>query len=80
MVRSVQTLLAGRTRLTDTQKRAILRSVVTRIDVEAVRAQVGFARAKDGRIQGSGGHPWRIERVTIRLALSPGQPLTTISR
>lgn len=70
VVRSVQTLLAGRTRLTDEQKRRILRSVVTRIDVEAVRSQAGFERGKDGRIQGSGGHPWRIERVTIRLAVA----------
>lgn len=70
VVRSVQTLLAGQTRLTDEQKRAILRSVVTRIDVEATRSQAGFERGKDGRIQGSGGHPWRIERVTIRLAVA----------
>ncbi len=69
VVRSVQTVLAGRTRLTDGQKRAILRSVVKRIDIDAVKSGAKFARDKHGRICGSEGPAWRIERVTIRVAV-----------
>ncbi len=69
VVRSVQTVLAGRTRLTGEQKRAILRSVVKRIDIDAAKSGAKFTRDSDGRINGSGGPAWRIERVTIRVAV-----------
>lgn len=69
IVKAVQMVLAGRTKLTGDQKRSILASIVRRVDVVAEKTGAGFARAADGRVTGSGGPSWGIKAVSLRLAL-----------
>jgi site-specific DNA recombinase len=69
IAKAVQTLIAGRTRLTDDQKRSILRSVVRRVDVDAAPTGALQARVEGGRLAKGSFPRWRVERVTLRLAL-----------
>lgn len=70
VVKAVQLLLAGKTRLTTDQKRRILRSIVTRVDVEAVRSGAQLPRDSNGRVTGRRDGPrWQVSRVAFRLAL-----------
>jgi site-specific DNA recombinase len=69
IAKAVQTLIAGRTRLTDDQKRSILRSVVRRVDVDAAPTGATQARVEGGRLATGSFPRWRVERVTLRLAL-----------
>jgi len=69
IVKAVQMVLAGRTKLTGDQKRSILASIVRRVDVVAEKTGANFARAQDGRVTGSGGPSWGIKAVSLRLAL-----------
>lgn len=69
VVRAVQTLLAGRSKLTTAQQRQILNTIVRRIDV--VTERTGAARNRDSRgqiVKGRLGR-WRIKSTTFRLAL-----------
>lgn len=69
VVRAVQTLLAGRTKLTTAQQRQILNAIVRRIDV--VTECTGAERRRDDRgrvVKGRLGR-WRIKSTTFRLAL-----------
>jgi site-specific DNA recombinase len=72
VVKAVQTLLAGRTRLTGEQRRAVLRSIVRRVDVAAERTGAAQRRGKGGGFGPSGGPAWRIANVSFRLALPHG--------
>lgn len=69
VVKAVQTLLAGRTRLTTPQKRAILGTIVRRIDITAERSSADFARDAKGHIVPSEGPRWAVRSVAFRLAL-----------
>jgi hypothetical protein len=69
VVRAVQTLLAGRTRLTVAQKRSVLQSIVRRVDVQAEATGARQRRTGGGGYGASGGPPWRIASVSFRLAL-----------
>jgi hypothetical protein len=71
VVKAVQTLIAGRTRLTVAQKRRILRSIVRRVDVEVESQSLDLPRDANGRIAGRGRPRWRITNVGFRLALPP---------
>lgn len=72
IVRAVQVLLAGKTRLTTEQKRAVLRSIVRRVDVAAVRTATGLRRDERGRVRAGRAATWGVQSVTFRLALPPG--------
>lgn len=69
IAKAVQTLIAGRTRLTGDQKRSILRSVVRRVDVDAAPTGALQARVEGGRLAKGSFPRWRVDRVTLRLAL-----------
>jgi len=69
VVRMVRTLLGGRTKLDIQQKRAVLRSIVSRIDANAVRRTHGFNRDKGGRVLPATISRWRLTDVTFRLGL-----------
>ncbi len=71
VVKSVQVLLPGRARLTGAQKRAVLRSIVDRIDVTAVRTAKAQERDERGRVLAGRVAVWAIQRIEIRLALPP---------
>lgn len=68
IVRAVQVLLAGRTRLTTDQKRSILRTVVRRVDVEASRTGALQARVAGGRLAAGSFPQWKIDKVTLHVA------------
>lgn len=70
VVKAVQTLVAGRTRLTGEQKAVILRSIVRRVDITAERTGAGFARDERGRVVGSGGATWTIKDISVSLSAS----------
>lgn len=67
IVRAVQVLLAGRTRLTTDQKRSILRAVVRRVDVEAGRTGALQARVAGGRLASGRFPQWKVEKVTLHV-------------
>jgi hypothetical protein len=69
IAKAVQTLIAGRTRLTGDQKRSILRSVVRRVDVDAAPTGALQARVEGGRLAKGSFPRWRIDRVTLQLAI-----------
>lgn len=73
VVRAVQVLLAGRTKLTADQRRAILRSIVRRVDVAVEPTGVLQTRGPRGHLAASGGPRWAIRTVSFRLALPPAQ-------
>lgn len=73
IVRAVQTILAGRTRLTTAQKRRVLTSLVTRIDVEAERVTRPIDRNEEGEFQPGQYAGWEIRKVEFRLALPPDE-------
>ncbi len=72
IVGAVRALLHGRARLTEAQKRAVLASIVRRVDVEAERVAVAQERDARGRVLGGRGAAWAIRRVSFRLALPEG--------
>jgi DNA invertase Pin-like site-specific DNA recombinase len=76
VVSAVRIVLGGQTRLTTSQKRSILGTIVRRVDVEAERTAVRQHRGQDGRLAGSGGLAWSIRKVSFRLALPPVQGAT----
>jgi len=69
VVKAVQTVLAGRTRLSGDQKRAVLRTIVRRVDVEAVRTGNKLGRDMRGRVLGGSVRTWGVSRVTFALSL-----------
>jgi DNA invertase Pin-like site-specific DNA recombinase len=71
VVRAVQTVLAGRTKLTSEQKRAILRSVVRRIDATAEPTGATLNRDERGRVLPGSSARWRIGRISFTLAVGP---------
>jgi site-specific DNA recombinase len=71
IVRAVQTLLAGRTRLTRDQKRRVLDSIVQKIEVSAERASGDFRRDERGRVVPGRVNRWTLSKIEIRLALPP---------
>jgi site-specific DNA recombinase len=71
VVRAVQTVLAGKTKLTCDQKRAILRSIVRRIDATAERTGERFKRDDRGRVLAGRTNQWRVGRISFTLALQP---------
>lgn len=73
IAKAVQTLLAGRTRLTGDQKRSILRSVVRRVDVVAARTGAVQARVAGGRLAAGSFPQWRVTGVSLRLAIPTGE-------
>ncbi len=74
VVRAVQSLLAGRTRLSTEQKRAVLRSIVTRVDVVAVPTGARQQRGAKGGYAESGGPSWLYQSVSFRLMLPSEEP------
>jgi len=76
IVRAVQTLIGGRTKLTVAQKSAILRSVVKRVDLDVEETGKKFVRDDAGRIAGSRGATWGITKVSFRLALPAVEELS----
>jgi DNA invertase Pin-like site-specific DNA recombinase len=80
VVKAVQTLLAGRTRLTTEQKRAILNTIVKRVDVEAVPTGATFKRDERGRVLQGRTERWGIRRVEFRLTLPQGAGQDEIPR
>lgn len=73
VVKALQTLLAGRTRLTTAQRRGILTSIVRRIDVVAVASKKPQARDPRGRVQAGSIVKWAVESVSFQLSL-PAEP------
>ena len=71
LVKAVQMLLPGGVALTPAQKRRVLRSIVTTVDVEAERVERDFNRDKDGRIVEGRSPRWAIRTVAFTLALPP---------
>ncbi|MCC7390631.1 MAG: recombinase family protein [Phycisphaerales bacterium] len=71
IVKAVQVLLAGRTRLTRDQKRRVLDSIVQRIEVSAERVGGGLKRDDRGRVLPGSVVSWALTRIEIRLALPP---------
>lgn len=71
IVRAVQSLIAGRTRLTTDQKRRVLTSIVRRVDVEAVRVKRPFKRDEQGRILPGQCASWEIRKIEFGLVLPP---------
>ncbi len=69
IVRAVQTLLAGRTKLTLDQKRSVLRSIVRRIDVEASKTGNPIRRDERGRVLAGRVAAWVIQSVSFGLTL-----------
>ncbi|MFG0243810.1 MAG: recombinase family protein [Phycisphaerales bacterium JB054] len=71
LVKAVQMLLPGGVALTPAQKRRVLRSIVTTVDVEAERVERDFNRDEDGRIVEGRSPRWAIRTVAFTLALPP---------
>ncbi len=71
IVKAVQVLLAGRTRLTRDQKRRVLDSIVQRIEVSAARVGGGLKRDDRGRVLPGSVVSWALTKIEIRLALPP---------
>lgn len=71
IVKAVQVLLPGCSRLTIDQKRSILRTIVRRVDVGAVQTGASQQRGPKGLLAGSGGPRWAVGSVAFRLALPP---------
>lgn len=69
VVKAVQVLLAGKTRLATAQKRSILASIVKRVDVVAERSSADFARDAKGRILPKAAPRWAVRSVAFQLAL-----------
>lgn len=71
LVRAVQALLPSSGRLTVAQKRRLLRSLVTAVDVEAEPLENDFKRDEAGRVLPGHTPRWRITRVSFRVRLPP---------
>lgn len=71
IVRAVQTLLAGRTRLTRDQKRRVLDSIVQKIEVTAERVGGDYRRDERGRVVPGSVVSWQLTKIEFRLALPP---------
>ncbi len=71
VVRAVRVLLNGAAVLTTEQQRAVLRSIVTRVDATAERRAGDFARDARGRVVPGRAVTWAITGVSFRLALPP---------
>lgn len=76
IVRAVQVLLPGCRKLSPDQKRAIIRSIVRRVDVGVAQTGAVQRRAAGGGYGPSGGPRWKVESVAFRLALPPRGPAT----
>lgn len=73
IVRAVQTLLAGRTRLTSDQKRLILRTIIRRVDIEAERTHARQGRAEGGGFASGRFPQWRIAKITLHVEAQTGE-------
>ncbi|MFM9957647.1 MAG: recombinase family protein [Phycisphaerales bacterium] len=71
VVHAVQTLLAGKTRLTTQQKSAILRAIVRRVDVVACATGAVQQRGERGGFGAATGPRWGVQSVSFQLALPP---------
>jgi DNA invertase Pin-like site-specific DNA recombinase len=67
IVKAVQTLLAGRTRLTVEQKRQIMRSIVRRVDITTAKAAVRYKRDEMGHVLPGAVPQWEITSVAFQL-------------
>lgn len=76
VVRAVQTLLSGRTRLTTMQKRALIQTVVRRVDLTVRRTAAPFARDAAGRVLPGKAVTWAVLGVNFDLKLAPGAAAT----
>lgn len=72
VVRAVQTLLAGRTRLTTEQKRAVLASIVRRVDLTVEPTGARQGKAEGGRFAAGRVARWAVRGVAFQLALPAG--------
>lgn len=77
VVRAVRTLVAGRTRLTLAQKRVVLRSIVFRVEIEAVRVKTDYNRDEKGHIKPGKTTRWVVQDLKLQLNLpaSDGVPM-----
>jgi len=80
IVKAVQTILGGRTRLTAKQKRRVITSIVTRVDVEAERVARPFERDQTGKFTPGQYASWEIGKVEFRLALPPDEAESGVPR
>lgn len=71
LVKAVQALLPGGARLTPAQKRRVLRSIVTAVEVRAERVERDFNRDENGRVVEGRAPRWAIRTVDFTLALPP---------
>ncbi len=71
IVKAVQVLLAGRTRLTRDQKRRVLDSIVQKVEVSAERVGGDYRRDDRGRVLPGSVVSWALTKIEIRLALPP---------
>ena len=69
VVRAVRTLLTGKTRLSTEQKRALLASLVGRVDVNAERSAGRLRRDEQGRVLPGSAVEWAVKSVAFRLNL-----------
>jgi hypothetical protein len=76
VVRAVQALLAGRTRLTLAQKRRVLTSIVRRVDLEAERVTRPLDHDEQGRFLPGQYARWEIRNIEFRLALPAADAAT----
>lgn len=72
IVKAVQCLIGGRSKLTVEQRRAILNSILRRVDVEVERLCAMQKRGAKGRLAGSGGPRWVIRSVELQLNITAG--------
>ncbi len=69
VVSAVRSLVAGHRRLSDAQKRAVLRSVVRRIDAKADRTSIGQERKEKGQYSSAKAPCWTLRTVTFHLGI-----------
>ncbi len=65
----LRTLLAGRTALSQAQKRRVIRSVVRRVELKVVPSGAKQTRDPRGGFKGSAGSRWAIERIAFTFGL-----------
>lgn len=73
-VSAVRTLIAANQRLTQQQRRVLLRSMVVRIDAAAERTWLGQHRGIGGRLSSAKTRAWTLREVTFHLGTSPQAP------
>lgn len=77
VVKAVQAVLAGRTRLDPVQRRRALQAVTRRIDVVAKRSDAPLQRDEMGRVERSTQPRWIIKKVTFQFGRAGVKPAST---